>query len=278
MYSIILSIFQLVRIKNVIISIVAILFFSNSLLDYNTFNLVCCIVIVVSYLIGGNIINDYYDYNIDLINKPQSPLVNHFISLQIAYKIGFSLLIFSFILSLIFSIYAILISLLTFIILLVYTTQLKNTPLIGNIVISLLVGLIFVFTELVLTNQLLNSLPCFILSFILNFCREIIKDMEDIEGDKINNISTFPVVFGFQFSKYLLIFSILLFIAISLSPIISQYFTTMYFILLLFVHIPLFYIIILLFDDLTSKGCRRVSNLIKMIYAYGLLVILFSLK
>jgi len=256
----------------------AILFFSNSLSDYNTFNLVCCIIIVVSYLIGGNIINDYYDYNIDLINKPQSPLVSHFISLQIAYRIGFSLLIFSFILSLIFSIYAILISLLTFIILFVYTTKLKNTPLIGNIVISLLVGLIFLFTELVLTNQLLNSWPCFILSFILNFCREIIKDMEDIEGDKINNISTFPIVFGFQFSKYLLIFSILLFIAVSLSPIISQYFTTMYFILLLFVHIPLFYIIILLFDDLTSKGCRRVSNLIKMIYAYGLLIILFSLK
>lgn len=278
MYSIILSICQLVRIKNVIISIMAILFFSNSLSDYNIFNLVCCIVIVVGYLIGGNIINDYYDYNIDLINKPQSPLASHFISLQIAYRIGFSLLIFSFILSLIFSIYAILISFLTFIILFVYTTKLKNTPLIGNIVISLLVGLIFLFTELVLTNQLLNSWPCFILSFILNFCREIIKDMEDIEGDKINNITTFPVVFGFQFSKYLLIFSILLFIVVSLSPIISQYFTTMYFILLLFVHIPLFYIIILLFDDLTSKGCRRVSNLIKMIYAYGLLIILFSLK
>ena len=38
-----------------------------------------------------------------------------------------------------------------------------------------------------------------------NYSKDI-KDMEDIEGDKINNISTFTVVFGFQFSKYLLIF------------------------------------------------------------------------
>ena len=102
--------------------------------------------------------------------------------------------------------------------------------------------------------------------------------MEDIKGDSINNIKTFPVVFGINYSRYLLVFLILLFIAISLLPIISNYFINIYFALLFFIHIPLFYIIILLLDDLTSEGYRRVSNLIKMIYGFGLFIILFSLK
>ena len=146
LYNRILSIFKLVRAKNIAISILAILFFAHSLSGYSTFYLVCSLIVVSGYLAGGNILNDYHDYKIDLINRPKRPLVNQFITLESAYKLGLFLLILSFLISTIFTREVILISLFTLIILLLYTTRFKNIPLLGNILISILVGSIFLFS------------------------------------------------------------------------------------------------------------------------------------
>ena len=75
--------------------------------------------------------------------------------------------------------------------LILYEIILKKIPLIGNVVISLLVGSVFLYTEAGLTNSVDMTLKIFILAFLLNLIREIIKDIQDIDGDNANNIKLY---------------------------------------------------------------------------------------
>ena len=81
-------------------------------------------------------------------------------------------------------------------ILILYEIILKRIPLIGNIVISSLVGIVFVFIEAGLTNKIDTTYPIMILAFNLNLIREIIKDIQDLEGDKLYNMKTLPIILG----------------------------------------------------------------------------------
>ena len=63
-----------------------------------------------------------------------------------------------------------------------YTPILKSIPLIGNIVISLMLGLVFIYTEVVVSGSLEHSMIPAILAFSLTLIREIVKDIQDIDG------------------------------------------------------------------------------------------------
>ena len=73
---------------------------------------------------------------------------------------------------------------------------LKKTPLFGNILISVMLGSVFLFTELVLIETMSTlSLP-FALTVCFSLVREMIKDMADYEGDILENMQTLPIVLG----------------------------------------------------------------------------------
>ena len=107
--------------------------------------------------------------------------------------------------------------------------------------------------------------------------REIIKDLEDINGDHQNNIQTFPIVYG-QNQTILLIRALsLIFILISISPsYIFNY--SMYYIPLIFfsIHIPLLYIIWGLRVNITTAKLHFFSNILKVMIANGIIIILLS--
>lgn len=96
-----------------------------------------------------------------------------------------------------------------FILLLVYSTNLKSTPLVGNIVVAALCGfipLLPLIFELKTFDVILNSdfiivnfLGLF--AFLITMIRELIKDMEDVSGDKESNLATFPVIFGMKAAR-----------------------------------------------------------------------------
>ncbi|MCZ6595051.1 MAG: geranylgeranylglycerol-phosphate geranylgeranyltransferase [Bacteroidetes bacterium] len=163
---------------------------------------------------AGNVINDIFDVNIDRINKPQQVIVGRRITEKSAYNFYIILNILGvgvgFYLSNLLdhpglAAVFIVISALLY----VYATQMKSMLLLGNILISLLVAssllILILFdifpaidTELkesqVLSSQAILMYAGF--AFFINFIREIVKDLQDIDGDKNGGRKTLPIVLG----------------------------------------------------------------------------------
>ena len=88
----------------------------------------------------------------------------------------------------------------------VYSTHLKSKPLIGNLVVSLIIGLSFIFCGTAFGKITPMWTPGF-LAFSLTLIREIIKDIADIEGDRIANCKTYPIQNGVKATVKLISFS-----------------------------------------------------------------------
>jgi geranylgeranylglycerol-phosphate geranylgeranyltransferase len=132
---------------------------------------------------AGNAINDYVDVEADKINRPKRPIPSGRVSMKGA-------LVFSVILFLIGIFLAGMINYVTFaiaiinsLLLVVYSTHLQNKMLLGNISISYLVASGFLFGGAALNNLVLPVLLA-LLAGLSNMAREIVKDLEDIEGDR----------------------------------------------------------------------------------------------
>lgn len=144
---------------------------------------------------AGNTINDYYDYEIDKINKPDRPIPSGRISLDNA--LYYSLLLFAvatiigFYISIPNGVMVIICS----IIMIIYAYDFKKRCLIGNLTVSLLTGLTFIFGGLI-THDLYISVILAAFAFLMTVSREIIKDCEDIEGDIKEDAHTLPIAYG----------------------------------------------------------------------------------
>ncbi|WP_297214857.1 UbiA family prenyltransferase [Thermoplasma sp.] len=142
---------------------------------------------------GGNIINDIVDVEVDRINHPKRPLVTGEMSKREAETIFLVLFGISIVISVFISIVAMLIVILAEVLLVSYEYFLKKTGLPGNAVISLLIGLIFIFGGVSVFSYS-RMIFLFLLAFTSNMSREIIKDVEDVNGD--SDRITFPKRYG----------------------------------------------------------------------------------
>ncbi|MHA2364908.1 MAG: UbiA family prenyltransferase [Candidatus Hodarchaeales archaeon] len=156
---------------------------------------------------GGYVINDYYDYEIDQINQPKRPLPSEEVSLRQAKIFAFFLFSIGFIVTVLIIFVlkgSILSKLLTpflglfgILCLYSYAAYFKRVGGLGNLIIVLLVDIPFVYGG-VITGHFVHSVYPIIVGSCLMLGREIIKDIEDIEGDRngSSQISTLPMVIG----------------------------------------------------------------------------------
>lgn len=171
-------------------------FFSEFFLPY----------VIISLLVGasGYLINGYLDQDIDKTNIPeyQFPLSKsqtYFIYLFItSLAIGVGLFSFSFKFTTAFVIFPILS-------LWLYSVVLKRLPLIGNLTIAFLsiwlpIGLLFVSGNLEDLNDdnMITKMTMTLITeiFVITFAREVIKDIQDIEGDRKAGCKTIPILIG----------------------------------------------------------------------------------
>ena len=158
---------------------------------------------------AGNVINDYFDYNIDLINKPERPIPSGRISLKNGRNYGYFLFLAG-------TICGFLISYLTNnwipfgiviladVILYLYAYKLKSTPLIGNLTVGFMTGFGFVFGGFTINNPTIITTSIFLgfFAFVMTTAREIVKDIEDVEGDKADGAKTLPILIGKKHLRY----------------------------------------------------------------------------
>lgn len=145
---------------------------------------------------GGYVINDYYDKEIDSINKKDRVLPSGLISLQTAFKYSLVLFLSGIILSFFLKNFictsiAIINSLLLFF----YARNLKKQFLTGNLVVAFAAASTFIYGAIANTN-LKNGFIIGIYAFLFTLIREFIKDIEDSKADSFYKAKTLPIILG----------------------------------------------------------------------------------
>ncbi len=257
------------------------------------------LLITASVLIAaaGYIINDYFDLNIDKINKPGKLVIEKtirrrwailwhllfssagiLISLYISYRIGNWLLGFF--------------NTLTVLLLWFYSTTFKKKLLVGNVIISILTSwvilalyvsemqftLVFSSTEIMHQLYIRQLFKISILysgfAFIISLIREVVKDIEDIEGDRAGGCRTMPIAWGIPVSK--------VFVATWLVVLISALVIILFYVLQLrwwwfaiysvvFIILPLVSMLPDLYKANIAGHYHRISSRLKWVMLAGIL-------
>ena len=222
---------------------------------------------------AGNIINDIYDLETDKISHPNRVLVKKNISVKQVWIYYFILNTIAIIIAGYISITLLSIVLIVIFLLFLYSSILKRLPLIGNITISFITGLVFIYGGILTGNPFAAVIPgCF--AFLINLIREIVKDIQDVLGDSKSNFKTFPVVFGIDKSKRIIFVSTLLLIVFTFYPFISQLYKIEYFLVIMILVNPILIVVVKkMFDKNAEENLGIISNLLKMNMVIGLIAI-----
>ena len=229
------------------------------------------------YTAASNALNDALDYEIDLINKPERPIPLGYVSIKGALFISFMFFAFGVVLCLQLPDMAIVIGVFISLPLMVtYSTNLKGKYLIGNMVVSLLLGASFLFVGASheMTSPMLIPM---LLAFGLTFLREIIKDVADIEGDISLGLKSYPIISGVDSYRRIIISLCLLVGLFSLVPYLIGIYGPGYLLLLMIgVEIPLSIIIFIFFKNPSISSAIFSARLLKFSTLMGLLSIYFG--
>lgn len=158
-------------------------------------NIRLLLVSIAAFLLlsAGNAINDYCDYKIDRINRPRRPLPSGRIQRTEALIFAILLVIIGIWLGTLINRNAIGFAILVSIALASYAFWLKRMPLIGNLVVSGLTGGTFVAGGIAIDSVQATLIPA-IFAFLFTTAREIVKDLEDTEGDLKNDVKTLAIL------------------------------------------------------------------------------------
>ncbi|MGQ4915794.1 MAG: geranylgeranylglycerol-phosphate geranylgeranyltransferase, partial [Candidatus Asgardarchaeia archaeon] len=211
---------------------------------------------------AGHVINDYVDFEIDCINAPYRPLPSGVISKRQALLFFFALIVIGNVLTLLINSLTFVIGLVASILLVAYSTHLKRSGFLGNLSIASLAALTFLFGGSSVVVSYVIVFPA-IFAFFLTLGREILKGVEDLEGDKKYNVQTLAVHYGPKKAAIISIFLFSIVILISPFPWIFGYFNRIYLILALLVDIFLIISAVYLFSlkDEKIKFARKLSKL-----------------
>jgi 4-hydroxybenzoate polyprenyltransferase len=255
-------------------------------------------IMAASILIAaaGYIINDYFDLNIDLINKPSKNVINLVISRRwaIAWHLILSIAAVA---CTIMAVslqkwYLILANVACILLLWFYSTSFKRQLLIGNIVIAVLTAwtvLVIFYTFVPLYNAIgthdLTTVKYFRaaflyagFAFIITLIREAVKDMEDMKGDARYGCKTLPIVAGITATKiYTMVWTIVLIGALIILQLYVLQFNWWWAVIYssLLVIAPLVYFAMLLFRANATPDFKKLSAYTKWIMLAGILSMIF---
>lgn len=264
-------------------------------LQFSELNFFFLVMATVFITAAGYVINDYFDTKTDLVNKPEKVILGRLLNrrwaiiLHVVFNtigIGLGAYISFYIgLPVLTLVFVLITGILWF-----YSTTYKRQFLVGNLTVALLtamVPLMVILFEIPLLNKeyglLLKEMHInfthiilwvgmfAVFAFLLTLIREIIKDMEDFEGDQAYGRNTLPIVMGVSNTKTVII----AILAFTLASLLYLYFkflndtlTLIYF--TFFLIIPLAVLVYKLIKANKKKDYRWASNLSKLIMLAGI--------
>ena len=270
-------------------------------LQFSELNFFFLVMATVFITAAGYVINDYFDTKTDMVNRPETVIVGKLMKRRSAILLHVFLNTIGIGLGAYISLYIgmpVLALVFVFItgLLWFYSTTYKRQFLIGNVIVALLtaiVPLMVILFEIPLLNEeyglLLKELKSdftllilwvgafALFAFLLTLIREIIKDVEDYEGDSAYGRQTLPIVLGVLNSKIIII----TFLLTTLFSIVYTYFrflndiiTLAYF--TLFLIFPLLFLLYKIIVAENKKDYHKASNLSKIIMLAGIFYALIA--
>ena len=222
---------------------------------------------------GGNAINDFFDLEIDRINKPRRPLPSGIVRPGIALVYALVLSFFGIFLSLFINPPCVFIAIVTALLLFIYSWKLKRTVLWGNFTVAFFSGLAFVYGGLAV-NRMREALLVGVFSFLFHFAREIIKDIEDMEGDTSDGVVTLPIRYGIHTTRIWISAILILLIIATLIPYFYGFFNRIYLITVL-IGVDCFvgFVLIKIFRPCDSACFGKIAFWMKLDMFIGLLAV-----
>ncbi|MCF6346673.1 MAG: geranylgeranylglycerol-phosphate geranylgeranyltransferase [Flavobacteriaceae bacterium] len=298
---IVIAFLQLIRWKNLVMIVCIQLLFKYiyfSVFSVATtlsgFDFSILLLATITIAAAGYIINDIYDVEADKINKPNKVIIGKKISKKQGYNYYYLLNSIGLIAGLyvayrINKLSFIAIFIITALLLKVYNSDFKKRPLTGNIIVSLLVSLsilivgVFDVIPAITDENVVEQYHAFrvlidysVFAFMFMLLREIVKDIEDVNGDKKLKMKTLPILLGRRRAKNI-VFA-LSFVPLILVTLYSfNNFSNVPFILaymLIIVMLPLLHFMTKIIYAKTKKDYTYASNLLKFIMLLGMLSIL----
>jgi len=166
---------------------------------------------------GGNAINDYFDREIDAVNRPERPIPSGRISPRAALMWSVTLFVAGCAISGLINQSCLALAVLNSSVLIIYAARLKGLPAAGNIAVSYLTGTTFLFGGLAAMPSSITAYLS-ILAALATLSREIVKDIEDLPGDLAHGAKTLPAFIGER--KSFITASLALIVAVLLSYLV----------------------------------------------------------
>jgi 4-hydroxybenzoate polyprenyltransferase len=242
---------------------------------------------------GGYVINDIFDQETDEVNKPEKAIIGKHISESKAYTIYASLTITGVACGFVlansvshpnFAVLFVLIATLLYF----YASSLKQIAVVGNIVVAallafsvIIIGIFDIVPNTFDINRAQMGLAFSILfdyakfAFIINLVREIIKDIEDINGDNSQGIRTLPIIIGTKKTAIiafvlLLIPTLYLFYYINDNLFANDLYYSIFYLLALVIA-PIIFCLIKIVNAKEKSDFHFISQLLKWIIFFGIL-------
>lgn len=224
---------------------------------------------------GGNIVNDIVDRRIDSISHPERPIpagrmsANSAKVLAIVFHLSAIILIaFSSLIVALAGVFAILA-------LLAYNLRLKKVPLVGNLIVAILAGLTFIVGGLAVAPDATLLLPgpivAAVFAFFFHLNREIIKDIEDMDGDSRENASSLACWLGVKTSLSVALLLTFIAVALTVLPFVFEWYGCVYlWIVLVLVDLPVLAFVLLAFFKPSRQHLNWCRICLKVGMVFGL--------
>jgi len=177
------------------------------------------LIVVTLITAAGNVINDYYDAGIDAVNRPDRPIPSGRVSRNAA--LWYALLLFTagIVASLFTNAICIAFAVVNSLLLALYAARLKSLPVAGNVSVAYLAGSMFLFGGAFAgIDGMFRLVPIALMTFLAMMARELLKDAEDVEGDKAGGASTLPIRYGVKATAHWAFLFVLLSVLASFEP------------------------------------------------------------
>ncbi|MFO7916231.1 MAG: geranylgeranylglycerol-phosphate geranylgeranyltransferase [Candidatus Krumholzibacteriales bacterium] len=224
---------------------------------------------------AGNVINDYYDFQIDRINKPRRALPSGLITPRTALSLYFLLLAVLAATFFLLSAFQVIWLICWVLLLHLYSMTLKRKLILGNLAVSILTASGFLLGAYSSGDIRAGIIPS-VFTFFFIYAREIVKDCEDMDGDYIFGAETMAIVAGEK--RAMRTASIIFFLLAVAFPVpyIAGIYSGAYFVIIIFSVVPILLVSSVL--AFRNRGAGLISIILKAGIFFGIIGFYYAVK
>jgi len=276
------SLIKIGRPVNILITLATVIAASFLLITIPSLPMVLIAAAGAALIAGfGNTINDVFDREIDAVNKPSRPIPSGRMSVKEAIIAAIIYLGLGFTAASIVSTICFVIALIAALLLAFYAAAGKRLLVIANLLVSGISALAFIYPAGIDSDwdfdQIRLAVTGAVFAFLFHFGREIIKDIEDMEGDAKGRSVSLPLVLGVGASRLITVASFCL-LAIAMICAYLHFDLSIYFLAsaVCLTIAPIIVVSLLLLHSTRREEYRQLQNILKILMPFGLMVLLIG--